>query len=168
MDRRSLNFSNSPRRKSSSQGASEGTQSGIQDGTQDNIRDGNQASTALPIRGAAPGTALPIKALERYADDYLLDCDYRMQSPRTIATRRTFINRLLWFLRHRGYTFCGTGELRQFFTYLVHGHEEKRAGAGATPVLSGQYGQSPCGITTSTSSVSSTGWLPRILLRPLP
>jgi hypothetical protein len=26
--------------------------------------------------------------LERYAQDYLRDCDYRMQSPRTIETRR--------------------------------------------------------------------------------
>ena len=62
--------------------------------------------------------------LERLAKDYLLDCDYRMQSPRTIETRRFFIQNLLWFLRNRGFTTCGTIELRQFFAYLQHGHNE--------------------------------------------
>ena len=62
--------------------------------------------------------------LERLAQDYLLDCDYRMQSPRTIETRRIFIKNLLWFLKKRGFARCGTRELRQFFSYLQHGHEE--------------------------------------------
>ena len=62
--------------------------------------------------------------LERLSQDYLLDCDYRMQSPRTIETRRIFLRNLLWFLKHRNYETCGTAELRQFFSYLQHGHAE--------------------------------------------
>ncbi len=37
-----------------------------------------------------PG-ALLVADLEIFSRDYLLDCDYRMQSPRTIETRRIFI-----------------------------------------------------------------------------
>lgn len=62
--------------------------------------------------------------LERLAQDYLLDCDYRMQSPRTVETRRIFIQNLIWFLKDRHLANCGTAELRQFFSYLQHGHKE--------------------------------------------
>lgn len=74
-------------------------------------------------RGLIQG-ALSVDEFERLANDYLLDCDYRLQSPRTVATRRIFIQNLLWFLRHRNYKVCGTSELRQFFAYLARGHEE--------------------------------------------
>ena len=47
-----------------------------------------------------------------------------MQSPRTIQTRRIFLGRLLWFLRYRRYSNCGTTELRQFLHYLMRGHEQ--------------------------------------------
>ena len=57
--------------------------------------------------------------LERLAQDYLLDCDYRLQSPRTIETRRIFIQNLLWFLKKRDFVRCGTAELRQFFSYFM-------------------------------------------------
>jgi len=69
-------------------------------------------------------SALLTTDLERHACDYLLDCDYRMQSPRTIETRRIFIKNLLWFLNHRNFASCGTTELRGFFSYLQHGHSE--------------------------------------------
>ncbi len=62
--------------------------------------------------------------LARFANDYLRDCDYRMQSPRTIETRRIFIQNLLWFLNDRDFSNCAVGELRQFFHYLQHGHSE--------------------------------------------
>jgi hypothetical protein len=68
--------------------------------------------------------AIATSKLEGLARDYLLDCDYRMQSPATIATRRVFLERLVWFLQHRQYQVCGTAELRQFLSYLMHGHEE--------------------------------------------
>ncbi|HEX8237720.1 MAG TPA: tyrosine-type recombinase/integrase [Abditibacteriaceae bacterium] len=54
-----------------------------------------------------------------------MDCEYRLQSPRTVETRRVFLKNLLWFLEHRGFTDCDTRELRRFFHYLRHGHEEK-------------------------------------------
>lgn len=70
---------------------------------------------------------IEVDRLERLAADYLLDCDYRLHSPRPVDTRRVFIRNLVWFLRHRGYGACDTSELRQFFVYLRRGHEE---GAG--------------------------------------
>lgn len=80
-------------------------------------------SPAHPPRPDA-SASLSTVDLERYANDYLRDCDYRMQSPRTIETRRIFIQNLIWFLRKRDFPSCGTGELRQFFSYLQHGHSE--------------------------------------------
>jgi len=62
--------------------------------------------------------------LPRLANDWLLDCDYRMHSPQTIKTRRVFLNSLAWFLDHRQYASCGTPELKEFLHYLRHGHEE--------------------------------------------
>ncbi len=47
-----------------------------------------------------------------------------MQSPRTLETRRVFLKNFLWFLDHNEYSICGLSELRQFFHYLSHGHEE--------------------------------------------
>lgn len=55
---------------------------------------------------------------------YLCECDLLFQSPRTLEMRRLFLRNLLWFLRRRGYGQCGTTELRHFFHYLLHGHEE--------------------------------------------
>ena len=62
--------------------------------------------------------------LQQWSEEYLCDCDLRLQSPRTIETRRIFLRNLLWFLLHRDYAQCGTTELRQFFHYLLHGHED--------------------------------------------
>jgi integrase/recombinase XerD len=67
---------------------------------------------------------ISVDSLEQLAQDYLSDCELRLYSPHTIETRRVFLRNLLWFLRARNYTFCGTMELRQFFHYLMHGHEE--------------------------------------------
>jgi site-specific recombinase XerD len=83
----------------------------------------NYSTSKTPQTGA-DSTSIPTAELERLTKDYLLDCDYRMQSPQTIATRRVFLERLLWFLQHRRYANCGTTEVRQFLSYLMHGHEE--------------------------------------------
>ena len=83
----------------------------------------NFTTSKAPI--SSTGSSLFTVELERYSQDYLRDCDYRMQSPRTIETRRIFIQNLLWFLKHRSYETCSTAELRQFFSYLQHGHEEE-------------------------------------------
>ncbi len=62
--------------------------------------------------------------LESMVEDWLLDCEYRLQSPRTLEVRRMFLKNLLWFLRHRGATCCDTAQLKEFFLYLRHGHED--------------------------------------------
>lgn len=78
------------------------------------------ASTAPSIP-----SSLPTAELQRACEEWFLDCEYRLQSPRTIETRRVFLKNLLWFLEHRGFAECDTRELKQFFYYLRHGHEEK-------------------------------------------
>jgi site-specific recombinase XerD len=57
-------------------------------------------------------------------ENWLLDAEYRLLSKQTLDTRRAFLKNLRWFLEHRDYTSCGTRELREFFHYLYHGHEE--------------------------------------------
>ncbi len=62
--------------------------------------------------------------MENLIENYLYDCELRLQSPRTLETRRVFFRNWLWFLHHRGYETCGTNEIRMFLHYLGHGHEE--------------------------------------------
>jgi len=69
-------------------------------------------------------SGIDVDRLERLMEDYLLDCDYRLMSSNTIATRRIFMRNVIWFLRHRGYDTCDTSELRQLLVYLRRGHEE--------------------------------------------
>ncbi len=71
-----------------------------------------------------PLDSISVVALKRFTEDYLGECELRLQSPRTVETRRVFIRNLLWFLHKRTYSTCGTAELRQFFHYLMHGHTE--------------------------------------------
>jgi integrase len=82
------------------------------------------AINAKPTDAAAAG-AIATPLVERFAQDYLLDCDYRLHSPKTVAIRRIFLKNLVWFLHHRNHQHCGPTELRQFFVYLAHGHEEE-------------------------------------------
>lgn len=72
----------------------------------------------------SPDSSVLTVDLQHWSEEYLCDCDLRLQSPRTLETRRIFIRNLLWFLYNRDYAQCGTMELRQFFRYLLHGHEE--------------------------------------------
>lgn len=67
---------------------------------------------------------LPVSELKPFVPEYLNECELRFLSPRTIETRKVFIRNLLWFLETRGYASCGIKELREFFHYLLHGHEE--------------------------------------------
>ena len=77
---------------------------------------------AVPAPLAVP---IPIADLERYAQDWLFDGEYRNQSRCTINGKRDVTSKLLWFLRHRDYDSCSTTELRQFLAYVATGHEEK-------------------------------------------
>jgi site-specific recombinase XerD len=66
---------------------------------------------------------LTITEIPAHCEAYLQDCAFRLYSPDTIATRRVFLNNLIWFLNHKGCTSCDAVEIRHFFYYLMHGHE---------------------------------------------
>jgi site-specific recombinase XerD len=80
-------------------------------------------NSALPFRKmeASVSTA----DLERFAEGWLLSCDIARHSKTTLANRRLFLDKLLWFLREKNLSCCGTHELRLFFSYLNHGHEQE-------------------------------------------
>jgi integrase/recombinase XerD len=67
---------------------------------------------------------LNVAEMAALIENYLYDCELRLQSPRTLETRRVFLKNFLWFLNHREYETCGVVEIRQFLRYLMHGHEE--------------------------------------------
>ena len=68
--------------------------------------------------------ALTLPELRGNIEEWLVDCEYRNHSPRTIEVRRLFTRNLLWWLEHTGREQCGTPQLKQFFLYLRNGHEE--------------------------------------------
>lgn len=70
--------------------------------------------------------------LPHLMEDWLADCQIRNHSPQTIELRRVLCNRLNWFLQYRQYTSCSRTELRQFFAYLVGGHDAEQ-GRGGRP-----------------------------------
>ena len=67
---------------------------------------------------------IAVSRLERYITGWLLSGDIAQHTERTIDNRRRLMDQLIWFLRHRSFDDCGVLELRQFFAYLSHGHEE--------------------------------------------
>lgn len=81
---------------------------------------------------AASPAFLSIQELSRLADDWLLDGQFRLHSPNTVATRRVFIKNLIWFLEHRQYAECSPVELKHFFVYLANGHDEPAGRWGNT------------------------------------
>jgi site-specific recombinase XerD len=70
------------------------------------------------------GSSITTAVLQRAINDWLLDCEYRLYSPKTLDAKRCFLKNLIWFLEHRGYSSCGSRELKEFLYYLRHGHEE--------------------------------------------
>jgi len=42
--------------------------------------------------------AIPVASLEKWAEDWLIDCEIAQRSSTTIANRRLLIDKLLWFL----------------------------------------------------------------------
>ena len=67
---------------------------------------------------------LTLEDLARYSQDWILEGQFRLHSPHTVATRRIFIKNLLWFLKQQRHERCGTPELKRFFAYLSTGHTE--------------------------------------------
>lgn len=68
--------------------------------------------------------SLALEDLKRSIQDWLFECEYLLQSPASLESKRILTRNLVWFLEHRGYQQCGLTELRQFFLYLLRGHEE--------------------------------------------
>lgn len=79
--------------------------------------------------------ALPSSSLSPLIESWLLAGDINRHSARTLESRRERVFRLVWFLDQRGYGTCGRNELRQFFHYVAHGHEEP-GGRWGNPRLS--------------------------------
>lgn len=82
------------------------------------------SGSPTPISEVNTEGAAKTTDLEHLVVAYLSDCELRLYSPHTIETRRVFLKNFLWFLDNKRCTLCGVSELRQFFHYLMHGHEE--------------------------------------------
>lgn len=65
-----------------------------------------------------------VSELEKHIKGWLLACDIDQHSEQTLSARRFITGKLIWFLRQKNLTECGVMELRQFFRYCTHGHEE--------------------------------------------
>jgi len=83
---------------------------------------GSTPSSPNPTGSIGPND-LTVAALERYARDWLCDCQYRQHSPRTTETRRLILDKLLWFLREQDFERCGLSEIRAFLVYLSDSHD---------------------------------------------
>jgi site-specific recombinase XerD len=78
----------------------------------------------LPFQGQN-STSVPVSDLPRLIDDFLLVGDIARHSQRTLESRRERLGKLLWFVKHKGFTTCALLEIRGFFLYLNHGHKEE-------------------------------------------
>jgi site-specific recombinase XerD len=76
----------------------------------------------LPHSFTKTDSDLDVAKLIRYAERWLMSGDIDQHSQRTLGSRRDIVDKLLWFLKHKNLTTCGTHELRQFLAYLTHGH----------------------------------------------
>jgi integrase/recombinase XerD len=79
--------------------------------------------TPIQAKGTAQNNAMETSQLEHCAREWLFDCEYRQHSKSTLANRRIYLDKLLWFLKVHDCEYCGVPELRRFFAYLTNGHE---------------------------------------------
>ena len=77
-----------------------------------------------PLTIRKPQCSLATLDLARYCEGWLLACDIAEHSEQTLKLRKIICDKLLWFLHSKNLAECGTLELRQFFSYLKHGHEQ--------------------------------------------
>lgn len=75
-------------------------------------------------RSRKPADALAVADIKRYGEGWILDCQLRQLSPRTVSTRQDTIKKLLWFFNYKGYSECSTLELRNYLAYLTNSHKE--------------------------------------------
>jgi integrase/recombinase XerC/integrase/recombinase XerD len=67
---------------------------------------------------------LPVVDLPRKARHWLDFCDSSNHSIQTIGIRRFVLEKLHWFAQREKFTVLGVDELREFMSYLRHGHED--------------------------------------------
>lgn len=67
---------------------------------------------------------VPVAKLEGWIHAYFQDCELRLLSRETIEGRKYFYRNFLWFLNREGIADCTSTDIRRFFYYLGHGHEE--------------------------------------------
>lgn len=72
--------------------------------------------TAFPF--AKVGSGVPVAMIERHAQGWFIDSEYRQLSPATIAGRTLVMEKLLWFLHQNELIECGPVELRRFLVYV--------------------------------------------------
>ncbi|MBV9864337.1 MAG: tyrosine-type recombinase/integrase [Abitibacteriaceae bacterium] len=70
------------------------------------------------------GAQIKLEDLNRLAQEWLLDGDFRQHSPRTLEFRRDFARKLLWFLTQRNSEVCGVAELRLLLAHIANGHKD--------------------------------------------
>jgi hypothetical protein len=68
--------------------------------------------------------SLQTAGLSRYVDGWILECEIRHCSPRTVEKRHLLLSKFLWFLRQQDIVTVDRLACRQFLRYLSQGHEE--------------------------------------------
>ena len=71
---------------------------------------------------------IAIADLEKFAQEWIFEGEFRSHSPKTIEARQIFSKNLLWFLKQNGFESCGKRELKLFFVYLAKPQPEGRWG----------------------------------------
>jgi site-specific recombinase XerD len=93
----------------------------------------------------SPDGFLPVAALPRLVDSWLLVGDINRHNPCITENRRLSLGQFVWFLNQRGLTHCGPHDVRAFLHYLTRGHEEP----------GGRWGNPRLTKTTKPSTVRS-------------
>jgi site-specific recombinase XerD len=88
-----------------------------------------------PRYGSSETAALTPAAIKKHAQGWLLDCEIRQHSKRTLDRRREMLDKFLWWLHQEEVAEVGTFELRMFFAYLTRGHQDA-GGRWGNPQLS--------------------------------
>lgn len=99
------------------------------------------------------GDALPVCELDLRARDWVLEGEYKTHSKRTLVLRTWVCGRLQWFCDERELKQIGARELKAFFGYLNHGHEE---GNGRWNKANGQPGAEKHARELSPATVRDT------------
>lgn len=76
-----------------------------------------------PLRFPSPESDLTVPSLASFAEDWLMNGQFRQLSPQTLDARRFLLGKLVWFLNEQGFASCGTREIRAFFAYINTAHQ---------------------------------------------